>query len=180
MEISPTPISGLLLIQTRVFCDHRGAFFESYNPSLGEHTAQPGNFVQDNHSVSLKGVLRGLHFQIPPYQQGKLVRVIQGRALDVVVDIRKGSQTYGQHYKVMLEGPGHKMLWVPPGLAHGFLALEDNTIFLYKCTAPYNKESERGLMWNDPELGIDWGINTPLMAAKDLEYPAFREMEPFF
>lgn len=167
-------------MEAKVFCDHRGAFFESFNAGIASHTAVPARFVQDNHSVSLKGVLRGLHFQIPPFDQGKLVRVIQGRALDVVVDIRKNSPTYGHHIKVVLEGPGHKMLWVPPGMAHGFLALEDNTIFLYKCTAPYHKESERGLMWNDPDLKIDWGISSPLMAAKDLEYPYFKSLEPFF
>jgi dTDP-4-dehydrorhamnose 3,5-epimerase len=180
LEIIQTPISGLLLIKARVFCDHRGAFFESFNSLLAENTAAPASFVQDNHSVSLKNVLRGLHFQTPPFDQGKLVRVVQGKALDVVVDIRSKSPTFGQHYKVLLEAPGHNMLWVPPGMAHGFLSLEDQTIFLYKCTAPYRKESERGLLWNDPLLNIEWGIKDPILAPKDLEYPEFSQLEPFF
>lgn len=180
MQVTPTPIEGLLLIECPVFCDARGAFFESFNPKISELTSAASEFVQDNHSVSLKGVLRGLHFQTPPFAQGKLVRVIRGKALDVVVDIRRESATYGKHFKVLLEGPGHRMLWVPPGMAHGFLSLEDQTTFLYKCTAPYHKESERGLMWNDPDLSIDWGVSEPIMAAKDLLYPAFRQLEPFF
>ena len=130
--------------------------------------------------MSQKGVLRGLHFQNPPYDQGKLVRVIRGAALDVAVDIRTGSPTYGQHEKVELTGDNHTMFWVPPGFAHGFLTLEDDTIFAYKCTNFYNKEAEEGLMWNDPDLGIDWGVTAPQLSDKDKVYEPFRNFQSLF
>jgi dTDP-4-dehydrorhamnose 3,5-epimerase len=125
-------------------------------------------------------VLRGLHFQSPPHAQGKLVRVVSGRVLDVIVDIRKASPSYGKHFSIELSEENFRMLWVPPGFAHGFVTLEDNTLFLYKCTEVYNKASEGGLMWNDPALGIDWGFDNPLLSAKDLNYPSFEQFQSPF
>ena len=134
MTIQETSIQDLLIIQPRIFADDRGYFYESYNKKIFLKLGLDLNFVQDNQSLSQKGVLRGLHFQNPPFAQGKLVRVIQGSVLDVVVDIRSNSPTYGQHEKVILSGENKTMFWIPPGFAHGFITLEDNTIFTYKCT----------------------------------------------
>lgn len=167
MQLITTPISGLLEIEPQVFGDHRGYFFESYNQGKFKQAGIDLDFIQDNQSKSSKGVLRGLHFQNPPYAQGKLVRVITGAVLDVVVDIRKGSPTYGKHHKVELTEENKKMFWIPPGFAHGFLTLRDNTIFSYKCTNLYNKESEGAVLWNDPELDIDWEIENPMLSNKD-------------
>jgi dTDP-4-dehydrorhamnose 3,5-epimerase len=167
MEIINTPIEGLKVIQPKVWGDARGHFFESYSEAVFKAAGLPTDFVQDNQSLSAAGILRGLHFQAPPFAQGKLVRVIAGAVLDVVVDIRKGSATYGEHFKIELSADNKKMLWVPPGFAHGFLTLQDDTIFVYKVTGLYNKESEGGLLWNDPQLGIDWGVADPLLSDKD-------------
>ena len=180
MEVQDTAIEGLKIIKPRVFPDGRGHFFESWSKRKFEDAGLHLDFVQDNQSLSEKGVLRGLHFQEPPFAQGKLVRVIKGKALDVAVDIRKDSPTYGQHVKVVLSEEEANQFWVPPGFAHGFLTLEDNTIFAYKCTNFYNKESENGLMWNDPDLGIDWGIETAQLSDKDKIYKPFREFESLF
>lgn len=174
MKITRTEIEDLILVQPNVFGDERGYFFESFNEEewnkqVGDHI----HFVQDNESMSHKGVLRGLHFQKPPYSQGKLIRVVQGSVLDVAVDLRKDSKTYGEIYKVELSAENKKQLYVPEGFAHGFLTLEDNTIFSYKCTNFYNKESEGGLMWNDPFLTIDWGIEHPILSEKDKFYQEF-------
>ena len=133
-------------------------------------------FKQDNQSKSSKGVLRGLHFQKPPYAQGKLVRVITGAVMDVAVDIRKGSPTYGQHHSVVLTEENKKMFWVPEGFAHGFVTLEDHTIFSYKCTGLYNPEAEGSILWNDDELKIDWGIENPQLSAKDKIAPNFKDL----
>ena len=138
------------------------------------------NFVQDNESMSGKGVLRGLHFQKPPFTQGKLVRVMRGSVLDVAVDIRKNSSTYGQWASVVLSQENKWMYWVPPGFAHGFVTLEDHTIFFYKCTNVYNKESEGSISWNDPDLNIDWKITNPVLAEKDKEAPAFKGFDSPF
>lgn len=180
MNIIETPIPGLLEIVPKVFGDDRGYFYESYNKALFENFGIDHEFVQDNQSLSNRGVLRGLHFQNPPYAQGKLVRVIQGSVLDVVVDIRKGSPTYGQHHKVMLSGENKLMFWVPPGFAHGFATLEDQTIFSYKCTNLYNKESEGSVLWNDPALNIDWGLESPLLSEKDREARPLAELDSQF
>lgn len=180
MKIIETHIPGLVEIDPTVFGDERGYFFESYNKKALAEAGITEEFVQDNQSLSAKGVLRGLHFQNPPYAQGKLVRVIKGSVLDVAVDIRKGSPTYGQHHKVLLSEDNKKMFWVPPGFAHGFLTLEDDTIFAYKCTDLYNKESEGSIAWNDPQLGIDWGVDDPNVSAKDREAPGFNELNSNF
>ncbi|MBD3638505.1 MAG: dTDP-4-dehydrorhamnose 3,5-epimerase [Crocinitomicaceae bacterium] len=169
VEFNTYEIEGLVSFKSKVFGDSRGYFFESYNkqqllPILGDL-----EFVQDNQSLSQKGVLRGLHFQKPPYAQGKLVRVIKGAALDVAVDIREGSPTYGQYVKVLLSESNFMNFWIPPGFAHGFLAMEDDTIFSYKCTEFYNADSEDALLWNDPDINIDWGVDNPIISEKDNE-----------
>lgn len=180
MEIIHTPFEGLKVIQPKVWGDARGHFFESYSEAAFKAAGLPTDFVQDNQSLSASGILRGLHFQAPPFAQGKLVRVIMGAVLDVVVDIRKGSATYGEHFKIELSADNNKMLWVPPGFAHGFLTLQDDTIFVYKVTGLYNKESEGGLLWNDPQLGIDWGVADPLLSDKDKVLPCLADFETPF
>lgn len=180
MQLLPTRIPDLFLIQPRVFEDARGHFFESYNRSVFEQNGIMADFVQDNQSLSHKGVLRGLHFQNPPHAQGKLVRVIQGAVFDVAVDIRKGSATYGKWFGYELSGKNKMMMWIPAGFAHGFVTLEDNTVFSYKCTNYYHKASEDCLLWNDPDIGIDWGISNPLLSDKDKEGKAFRGFTSLF
>jgi dTDP-4-dehydrorhamnose 3,5-epimerase len=159
-----------------IFQDERGCFYESFNQLKFEKFVSGTIFVQDNESCSHKGVIRGLHFQNPPHAQGKLVRVVKGSVLDVAVDIRKNSSTYGQHISVELSALNHEMLWIPPGFAHGFLSLEDDTIFLYKCTNNYNKESEGGLLWNDESININWGIENPIVSEKDMELMSFSNL----
>ena len=180
MNIISTPIAGLLVIEPKVFKDHRGYFYESYNATAFKEAGIDAVFVQDNQSLSQKGILRGLHFQAPPHAQGKLVRVIKGAVLDVVVDIRKASPTYGQHYSIELTEDNFKMFWIPEGFAHGFLTLENDTIFSYKCTDVYNKASEGGLLWNDPELNINWGISNPVLSEKDTQNPTLKEFSSPF
>ncbi|MCL4129291.1 UNVERIFIED_CONTAM: hypothetical protein GTU68_037593 [Idotea baltica] len=166
MKIKKTNIKDLLIVTPAVFNDSRGYFSESYNKKHLENLVND-EFVQDNESLSHKGVLRGLHFQNPPHTQAKLVRVITGSVLDVVVDIRKGSATYGQHFKQILSSKNKTQLYVPKGFAHGFAVLEDNTIFSYKCSDYYNKASESAILWNDTTLNIDWQINNPIISEKD-------------
>ena len=180
MEFKKFAIAGLVEIIPRKFGDARGYFFESYSYKVFAEAGIDVNFVQDNQSLSQKGVLRGLHFQRPPHAQGKLVRVASGSALDVVVDIRKNSPTYGQHQTCLLTTEQHNMFYVPPGFAHGFVALEDNTTFLYKCTDYYYPASEGGIMWNDPGLNIDWNIKEPLVSAKDAVLPRFADFDSPF
>lgn len=180
MQLIPTPISDLFVIQPRIFEDARGYFYESYNSEIFKQHNIHADFVQDNQSLSQKNVLRGLHFQNPPYAQGKLVRVIAGSVLDVVVDIRKDSPTYGKSFSLVLDEKNKTILWVPPGFAHGFLTLEDNTIFSYKCTNLYNKASEDSIRWNDPDLAIDWGTTTPLLSEKDKEANFFKYLKSQF
>ena len=180
MKVHETPIPGLLEIEPQVFGDERGYFYESYNLEKFRDAGIGDSFVQDNQSKSSRGVLRGLHFQNPPYAQGKLVRVIQGSVIDVAVDIRKGSPTYGAHHKVLLTGDNKKMFWIPPGFAHGFATLEDDTIFAYKCTGGYNKESEGSVRWNDPELNIEWSLDDPSLSEKDREAPLFADLNSQF
>lgn len=169
MEVQQFNIKGLLAFTPRVFEDDRGHFFESFNENVfNELTGRKIHFVQDNQSLSSKNVLRGLHFQKPPFAQGKLVRVIQGKVLDVAVDLRKDSPTYGHSEKIILSAENKCVFWVPEGFAHGFLSLEDDTIFSYKCTNFYDKDSEDGLNWNDSDLAIDWGLSeSPLLSEKD-------------
>ncbi|MCX6229977.1 MAG: dTDP-4-dehydrorhamnose 3,5-epimerase [Bacteroidetes bacterium] len=167
MELIKTPLEGLLILQPNVFRDDRGYFFESYNQQRFIDAGLNLNFVQDNESKSQQGVLRGLHFQNPPYAQGKLVRVIKGAVMDVAVDIRKNSTTYGKHYKLELTELNKTMLWIPEGFAHGFVTLIDDTIFSYKCTNLYNKEAEGSILWNDTDLAIDWDVENPILSEKD-------------
>jgi dTDP-4-dehydrorhamnose 3,5-epimerase len=175
MEIEQLDMQGPLLLKPRIFSDERGHFLETFNErSFRERTGVRDLFVQDNESVSRAGVLRGLHFQLEPHAQGKLVHVVRGAVLDVIVDIRSGSSTYGQHLKVRLDGTSKHLLWVPPGFAHGFVALEEETVFVYKCTNYYHQPSERTIRWNDPDLGIDWGVKDPIVSAKDGEGQAFK------
>ncbi len=171
MQITTTPIEGLLVVQPKVFGDHRGYFMETYNEGAFRAAGLPTDFVQDNQSFSGKGILRGLHFQAPPYAQGKLVRVIRGAVLDVALDLRKSSATYGKHFSIRLTEENKTMVWIPPGFAHGFLTLVEETLFAYKVTGLYNKESEGGILWNDPDLGIEWGIDQPVLSEKDLILP---------
>ena len=180
MEVEKTPIDGLLIIRPRVFPDERGYFFEAYNEKKLKEQGFEEHFVQDNISKSSKEVLRGLHFQNPPHAQGKLVQVIRGAVLDIAVDIRKSSPTYGEHYAIELSDKNNLLFFIPPGFAHGFLTLEDNTIFSYKCTALYNKESEGSILWNDKNLAIDWNVNDPIISEKDQLSPAFNDFKSQF
>lgn len=180
MEVIDAKISGLQIIKPNIYKDQRGYFYESYNKEAFLKHGIDQLFMQDNESMSGKGVLRGLHFQRPPFAQGKLVRVVQGSVLDVAVDLRKKSPTYGEWESLVLSGENKWMFWVPPGFAHGFVTLEDNTIFSYKCTNVYNKASEGSIIWNDPDLNIDWKTEKPLLAEKDLLAPFFRDLETPF
>lgn len=181
MLVTTLHIPGLLLLTPRTFTDDRGAFFESFNQAVFDQaTGYPVTFVQDNESRSHRNVLRGLHFQLPPKAQGKLVRVIKGAALDVVVDLRQASATFGQHIKVELSAENKQQLWIPAGFAHGFLSLEDDTVFAYKCTDYYSPEHERSIRWNDTTLQIDWGINDPVISAKDADSMDFLTFETPF
>jgi len=174
MQARPLPLPGLVLFAPRVFDDARGLFFESWNEAeVREATGFAGSFVQDNHSVSHKGVLRGLHHQAEPHAQGKLVRVVAGRVFDVAVDIRPDSPTFGRWEGVELSAGNRLQLWIPPGFAHGFLALEEGTEFLYKVTAPWHREAERTIRWDDPGIGIEWpldalGATAPILSEKDV------------
>jgi dTDP-4-dehydrorhamnose 3,5-epimerase len=174
MTIIPTPIADLLIIEPKVFGDERGFFFESFNQNAFDAAIAPHShsFVQDNHSKSAKGVLRGLHYQLPPHAQGKLVRVIQGEVWDVAVDIRENSATRGQWFGLMLSGDNKRQFWIPPGFAHGFLTVSNSAEFLYKTTDFYSPEHEQCIAWNDPHLAIDWPLaslgQTPVqLSAKD-------------
>ncbi|MBA4109898.1 MAG: dTDP-4-dehydrorhamnose 3,5-epimerase [Leptothrix sp. (in: Bacteria)] len=187
MKLIPTRIPDVVIVEPAVFGDDRGWFMESFNQQrfnaelakLGLPAPRP--FVQDNHSCSKKGVLRGLHYQLPPSAQGKLVRVVQGAAFDVAVDIRRGSPTFGQWAGVELSAQNNRQLWVPEGFAHGFLALADDTHFLYKTTDVYAKDCERAIVWDDPDIGIDWPLAglTPGLAAKDAQAPRLKDADYF-
>jgi dTDP-4-dehydrorhamnose 3,5-epimerase len=181
MKVTPTAIPDVLIIEPKVFGDARGFFFESYNrQAFNEATGLDVDFVQDNHSKSAKGVLRGLHYQLPPKAQGKLVRVVQGEVFDVAVDIRKGSPTFGRWAGEVLSAENRCQLWIPPGFAHGFLTLSDTAEFLYKTTDYYSPEHERSLLWCDPALGIEWPIDgEPKLAVKDATALTLRQAEVF-
>ncbi len=177
MKVIPTAIEGVLIFEPKVFGDERGFFLESFNQKVfNEAVGQAVTFVQDNHSRSAKGVLRGLHFQNPPHAQGKLVRVTRGSVFDVAVDIRPDSPTYGKWVGVELDGVQHRQLWIPAGLAHGFLVTSDSADFLYKTTDYYAPQSEGSLRWDDPHLAIDWPLDgmTPSLSAKDAAAPYFK------
>lgn len=182
MNFIETPIKDLLIIEPKIWNDNRGYFYESFNQKTFKEAGIDLEFVQNNQSLSQKGTLRGLHAQANPFAQGKLVRVIQGRALDVAVDIRKNSPTYGQHVSIELSGENFKMFWIPPGFLHGFITLEDQTIFSYKVTGFYDKASEIGVMWDDADLNIDWKLNPEeiILSEKDKQLSAFRDLQAYF
>jgi dTDP-4-dehydrorhamnose 3,5-epimerase len=182
MNISTTKLEGLLIIEPRIFPDDRGYFYESYSEKKYREAGIDATFVQDNQSFSQKGALRGLHGQADPFAQGKLVRVLKGRVLDVAVDIRKNSPTFGQYVTIELSGENHKQFWVPPGFLHGFVTLEDETIFTYKVTNYYDKASEIGVLWNDPTLNIDWqtDLSNVLLSPKDTVLPSFADFKSPF
>jgi len=177
LVMETTPLEGLLVVRPRVFRDERGAFLETWNQARYAESGLGVTFVQDNVSVSHRGVLRGLHAQRKPYEQGKLVTVLRGRAFDVAVDIRAGSPTYGRWYGLELDGTAATQLYIPPGFLHGFLALEDDTVFAYKCTTPYRPEAEFSVRWDDPELDIAWPLADVVMAARDASAATFREVQ---
>jgi dTDP-4-dehydrorhamnose 3,5-epimerase len=181
VNIISTKIEGVYLIKPKIFNDDRGSFFESFNMKVFQkETNQKINFVQDNQSVSSKNILRGLHFQKPPHAQAKLVRVIKGSVLDVVVDLRKKSKTYGKYILEELSEYNNHQLYLPKGMAHGFLTLEDNTIFTYKCSEFYCKEAEDSIIWNDSSIGIKWPDIIPLLSKKDLNAKKFSSfVSPF-
>lgn len=181
VEKEEIALKGITLIKPKVYDDNRGLFLETFN--LNKFEKQTGfetTFYQDNLSVSKKNVLRGLHFQKPPNAQGKLVQVIKGRAIDVAVDIRKNSPTYGAYFKVELNDINRYQLWIPRGFAHGFVALEDNTIFSYKCDNPYSQKDEMSLPWNDEDLAIEWGVKNPILSKKDKDASTFKRFNSPF
>ena len=173
MQLSKTPIDGLLTIKPKIFADPRGMFYEVYSENKYEEYGIPC-FVQDNHSVSKKGVLRGLHYQVNP-GQGKLVRVTRGEVFDVAVDIRKQSPTYGKWWGLSLSETNNFQLYIPIGFAHGFCVLSESAEVLYKCSDYYSPENERGILWNDPDLAIDWPVKDPILSEKDAVSPLFSE-----
>jgi dTDP-4-dehydrorhamnose 3,5-epimerase len=180
MELIQTSIDQLVILKPTIFEDQRGYFFESFNQQKLFDLGILYTFVQDNQSMSKKGVIRGLHFQHPPYAQTKLVRVIKGSIIDVAVDLRKESNTYGHYHAIHLSDQNQLQFLIPEGFAHGFVALEDNTIVQYKCTQFYNKEAEGTIIYNDPELNIDWGIDHPITTEKDLQGVTFKEFSSPF
>ena len=182
MNIETTPIQDLVIINPTVFEDERGYFMESYNQQKLEESGVQINFVQDNQSFSKKGTLRGLHYQNQPFAQTKLVRVLQGEIIDVAVDIRKNSPTYGQHFAIKLSAENKKQLLIPQGFAHGFSVVSETAVVLYKCDQFYNKASEGGIRFDDPALNIDWGIDlkTAIVSDKDIELPNFADCNSGF
>jgi dTDP-4-dehydrorhamnose 3,5-epimerase len=180
-KFSRTNIDGVLVIEPRAFHDDRGFFMECYNLKSFEDSGFTRKFVQDNHSQSKKGVLRGLHYQLHPSPMGKLVRCLKGRIFDVGVDIRKGSPTFGKWFGDVLSGENFKMIYFPPGIAHGFLSLEDDTHVYYKCTGLYSKENERAVIWNDPEIGIKWPVDEVggkvILSDRDKVHPRLKDAE---
>ncbi|WP_462317283.1 dTDP-4-dehydrorhamnose 3,5-epimerase [Marinilabilia sp.] len=182
MQILQTKIPGLLIIEPDVFSDQRGYFFESYNQEKFKKEGIEANFVQDNVSSSVRGVIRGLHYQLAPYSQAKLIQVLKGKVLDVAVDLRHGSPTFGEHLSIELSDENHRQFFVPRGFAHGFSVLSEEVLFSYKCDNLYKKEAERGISFNDPYLKIDWQIppDEAIISGKDQALPSFHEAERNF
>ena len=181
MKATPLAIPEVILFEPRAFEDERGLFFESFNQKVFEQAVgYPVTFVQDNHSISKKGVLRGLHFQRPPFAQGKLVRVVRGAAFDVAVDFRQDSPTYGKWVAETLTAENRRQLWIPEGFAHGFLALEDGTEFLYKTTHFYDRASEGGIRWDDPTISVEWPDQSLSLSNKDVSLETFDNYSPSF
>ena len=182
MKVVETPVEGVVIIEPRIFADGRGYFFESYSERDFNAQVRAVHFVQDNESRSSYGVLRGLHFQKPPYTQSKLVRVIKGTVLDVAVDIRRGSPTFGRHVAVELSGENHRQLFIPRGFAHGFSVLTEEAVFQYKCDSFYAPQSEGALAWDDPDLGIDWKIPSSdvILSEKDRRHSRLKDADWLF
>ncbi len=176
MEIRQTPIKDVYEIYPRVFNDARGYFLEAYRKDMFEKHGLPTEWMQDNQSYSMAGILRGLHFQTGKFAQAKLARVIMGKVLDVCVDLRKDSPSFGMHHAVILDSVRHNMLYIPKGFAHGFAVLED-AVFSYKCSNLYDKDSEGGIIWDDPELDIDWQITNPVLSDKDRSWPGIQKFK---
>ena len=182
MKLIKTDIEGIVIVEPKVYGDERGYFFESFNAErFFAETGVDVTFVQDNESLSKRGVLRGLHFQREPYAQAKLVRVVRGRVLDVAVDIRKDSPTFGRYVAVELSGENHRQMFIPKGFAHGYIALEDDTVFQYKCDEYYHPEVEDGIAWNDPQIGIEWPLsdNEITLSYKDRKHSTLKELCEF-
>ncbi|WEA31893.1 MULTISPECIES: dTDP-4-dehydrorhamnose 3,5-epimerase [Aeromonas] len=180
MNVIKTAIPDVLIFEPKVFGDERGFFFESFNHKLFEEAVgYPVTFVQDNHSKSSKGVLRGLHYQFPPHAQGKLVRCVAGEVFDVAVDIRKSSPTFGQWVGVHISAENKRQLWIPEGFAHGFVTLSDSADFLYKTTDYYHRESEGSIFWNDPDINIEWPVEGVFLSEKDKTSQSFSEYKRF-
>lgn len=183
MKLINTDIEGVFIIEPQLFEDDRGYFFESFSDAkFREFTGLDTTFVQDNESRSKEGVVRGLHFQLPPFAQSKLVRVVEGEILDVAVDIRRGSPTFGRSVAVVLSAENHRQLFVPRGFAHGFVVRRGDAVVQYKCDNPYAKECEGSIMWNDADLAVDWGIDPAkaILSAKDMLSPQLRECDELF
>lgn len=182
MKMTRTDIEGLVVIEPRVFGDSRGYFFESFSQRDFEKEVGQVRFVQDNESKSSYGVVRGLHFQKPPHTQSKLVRVVKGRVLDVAVDLRRDSKTYGKYFSVELTEDNHLQLFIPKGFAHGFAVLSDEAVFQYKCDEFYAPESEGAIAWDDPDIGVDWQIpeDKVILSEKDKKHPAFKDLDVLF
>lgn len=181
MTIIDEVLNGIKVLKPNVFEDNRGYFYESYNINSFSNIGIKDVFIQDNQSLSVEpNVLRGLHFQKPPFSQAKLVRVARGSVLDVVLDIRTGSPTYGEHFSALLSEENKLMMYIPVGFAHGFATLEENTLFNYKCSNVYNKQSEGGIAWNDPNLKIDWQISNPILSEKDTLNTSFQDFRSAF
>lgn len=181
MIVAHTDLEGVVIIEPRVFGDERGYFFESWNQARMRENGLDIDFIQDNESMSSRGVLRGLHYQLPPYAQAKLIRVICGKVLDIAVDIRRGSPTFGKHVAIELSGENKRQVFIPRGFAHGFVALEEGTVFAYKCDRPYMPSHDRGINPRDPALGIDLGADFEafIISAKDLANPLLADAEVF-
>ncbi len=180
MKINRTDIEGLLVFEPVIFADNRGFFYESFNSEKYKIITKKYTFVQDNVSKSKYGTIRGIHYQTGEHAQGKLVSVMVGKVLDVAVDIRFGSPTFGKYFAIELSDENKKQFWIPPGFAHGFSVLSDEVLFTYKCTANYNKESERSIIYNDAELNIDWKVHNPVVSEKDMLANKFSEIEEDF
>jgi dTDP-4-dehydrorhamnose 3,5-epimerase len=177
MNVKETKLHGVLILEPKVFPDDRGYFLETWNSTRYEQAGVPGHFVQDNISFSKKRILRGLHFQYPQ-SQGKLIQVLSGEVIDVVVDIRVGSLTYGQWIGEVISEANHRQIYVPPGFAHGYCVTSETAHFSYKCTDFYNPATEHGIIWNDPDVGIEWPIAEPILSPKDKAYPRLKDLGP--
>lgn len=180
MKIIKTEIDGIILIEPDLFSDNRGIFCETFSVSKYKEAGIQCDFVQDNFSFSKKNIIRGLHYQIPPVAQAKLVSVIDGEIYDVAVDIRKNSRTFGKYFGAVLKAPFRRQIFIPPGFAHGFSVLSERAMVHYKCSAPYSPQHERGICWNDPDLAIDWKISSPILNERDSSFPKLNQQKDIF